>query len=193
MQEIDPALNKTSEGGGIVKFAFRNSSGEVTECGFLGEAKAFLDSDPRGTICKLTENGRWYGTTLDHIFLEIKRRVAAYKTHQLLKQGYCESGTDVPIASEEVMDYWGWKFVRDLVAKRDNHTCRLCGRAGVEVHHILPKSEGGADNPINLILLCNICHKLIHRNRRFQELKIHKTQTRLDCFTEYKGVKKSVV
>lgn len=175
-----------------MKFAFRDSSGEVIECGFLGEAKALLDLDPNGTICKLTENGRWYGTTLEDIFLEIKRRIAAHNTHQLLKQGYSESGTDVPVASEEVMDYWGWKFVRDLVAKRDDHECRLCGRAGIEVHHILPKSEGGSDNPINLILLCGVCHKLIHRNRRFQELRIHKMQMRLDHFLELSGVKEWV-
>lgn len=61
---------------------------------------------------------------------------------------------------------------------RDNFTCQDCGQFlayknsygvyipiddGAEVHHILPVSENGGDEPGNLITLCKNCHKERHR------------------------------
>ena len=64
---------------------------------------------------------------------------------------------------------------------RDNFICRRCGKSlalenchGVlipvdsqsshaEVHHILPVSMGGGDEPENLATLCGECHKEVHR------------------------------
>lgn len=60
---------------------------------------------------------------------------------------------------------------------RDNFTCQDCGKflayknangvylpidTGAEVHHIKPVSEGGGDEPSNLITLCCDCHKKRH-------------------------------
>lgn len=62
---------------------------------------------------------------------------------------------------------------------RDNLTCQDCGtflafqneygiyvpwEVGAEVHHILPVSMGGDDNPENLITLCHECHLKRHKN-----------------------------
>ena len=61
---------------------------------------------------------------------------------------------------------------------RDNYTCQECGITGIiinehgqpipcnrglEVHHIIPVSEGGSDHISNLITLCEECHKKQHR------------------------------
>lgn len=62
---------------------------------------------------------------------------------------------------------------------RDNFSCQDCGefhalkifKTGIhvpasdgelEIHHILPVSKGGGDEPTNLITLCKKCHKKRH-------------------------------
>lgn len=62
---------------------------------------------------------------------------------------------------------------------RDNFTCQNCGEfhafkneygiylpsddGNLNVHHILPVSQGGGDEPENLITLCKNCHKKLHK------------------------------
>ena len=45
-------------------------------------------------------------------------------------------------------------------------TCELCGQNGpLHLHHILPRSRGGKDEPDNWLLVCAWrCHKWIHEN-----------------------------
>ena len=55
-----------------------------------------------------------------------------------------------------------FKLRRDIL-KRDGFKCRECGfPKHLEVHHIIPKSEGGSDEPENLITLCIRCHQKTH-------------------------------
>jgi hypothetical protein len=49
---------------------------------------------------------------------------------------------------------------RDAVVK--NARCYRCGTSDkLEVHHIIPRRIGGADDHFNLIPLCKGCHKFI--------------------------------
>jgi hypothetical protein len=44
--------------------------------------------------------------------------------------------------------------------------CVACGsQSRLQHHHIVPRSEGGGDDPINLITLCALCHHKIHSRR----------------------------
>lgn len=43
--------------------------------------------------------------------------------------------------------------------------CAICGHDGEEIHHIVPKSEGGNDTEHNLVLLCHDCHEKIHNRQ----------------------------
>ncbi len=55
--------------------------------------------------------------------------------------------------------------MRREVLARDRHRCRVkgCGRAHfLEVHHLVPRSEGGENRPENLVTLCASCHRLLH-------------------------------
>jgi hypothetical protein len=62
-----------------------------------------------------------------------------------------------------------WPKVKITILRRDGFTCQDCGRQGrqvvagrlrgLEVHHIIPRSEGGTDHPTNLKTLCHECHK----------------------------------
>jgi ATP-dependent DNA helicase RecQ len=59
-----------------------------------------------------------------------------------------------------------WTQIRSEVLARDNHTCMECGiqcrSADTDVHHLLPRSAGGTDDPSNLVTLCDGCHAAHH-------------------------------
>lgn len=67
-----------------------------------------------------------------------------------------------------------WKTISASVMTRDGYACRVCGKSslepvnsstgyhkvhfGLEVHHIIPRKDGGSDSFKNLITLCEDCH-----------------------------------
>ena len=59
-----------------------------------------------------------------------------------------------------------WKLVRAQVIQRDSFKCVECGTvarsADIDVHHLLPRSAGGTDDPSNLVTLCDGCHAAHH-------------------------------
>lgn len=59
--------------------------------------------------------------------------------------------------------------LKDLVRKRDNYTCHLCGRSqediSHDVHHIDYNKRNC--NPINLITLCHTCHVKTNKNKKY--------------------------
>lgn len=64
-----------------------------------------------------------------------------------------------------------WDHLRRRVYERDKWHCQACGRMGgrrgdaqLHAHHIVKKSEGGADSLANLITLCDRCHAQYHGN-----------------------------
>lgn len=79
-----------------------------------------------------------------------------------------------------------WNRTRDpyslRILYRDNFTCQKCGEfhafrneygvyiptddGELNVHHIVPVSMGGGDEPENLITVCVKCHKLIHSDKK---------------------------
>ena len=55
--------------------------------------------------------------------------------------------------------------IRREVLARDRHGCRRKGcnhTRFLEIHHIIPRSKGGANDPENLLTICTACHKLLH-------------------------------
>src|SRR5262249_58796759 len=53
-----------------------------------------------------------------------------------------------------------WERIRDEVLARSRWTCQACGaRTGLEVHHVLKRSQGGSDFDLDLLVtLCRACH-----------------------------------
>lgn len=53
--------------------------------------------------------------------------------------------------------------LRFEIFKRDKFTCRYCGRTSpeviLEIDHIIPVSEGGTDDPENLVTSCYECNR----------------------------------
>lgn len=56
-----------------------------------------------------------------------------------------------------------YEVIRSNILLRDHFRCQECNYyKHLEVHHIIPKSKGGKDNPENLITLCQRCHAKKH-------------------------------
>lgn len=56
------------------------------------------------------------------------------------------------------------KYGKDLLDQlaEDELRCRCCySKKNLEIHHILPRSEGGTDSYRNLIVLCKDCHNKV--------------------------------
>jgi 5-methylcytosine-specific restriction endonuclease McrA len=52
------------------------------------------------------------------------------------------------------------------VVSRDG-SCRECGSTRyLAAHRVIPRNEGGADHPANLIALCASCHAQLEADRR---------------------------
>ncbi|MER2598448.1 MAG: HNH endonuclease [Caldilineales bacterium] len=64
---------------------------------------------------------------------------------------------------------WCWRLsakgrLHAKIRRRDGYVCRMCGAFGVlqELHHIVPESQGGSNQPDNLISVCKTCHRALH-------------------------------
>ena len=68
----------------------------------------------------------------------------------------------------DVFNHWPgyppfWRYLREVVLKRDGHRCQVTGcpsRLELHIHHRMPVSKGGAHAPENLISLCDFHHAL---------------------------------
>jgi len=60
-----------------------------------------------------------------------------------------------------------WDEISGSVRKRDGYKCCICRGEGVllHVHHVRPRSEGGSDDPSNLVSVCVTCHAKAHGGR----------------------------
>lgn len=54
--------------------------------------------------------------------------------------------------------------LRSEVMRSTGGKCVLCPRDAAHLHHRKLRSQGGTDDPDNLIPLCNGCHETIHAN-----------------------------
>lgn len=58
--------------------------------------------------------------------------------------------------------------VRRAVLKRDHYRCRALGcnhTRHLEIHHLIPRVNGGSNRLDNLVTLCSACHQRIHEQR----------------------------
>lgn len=55
------------------------------------------------------------------------------------------------------------KETRRRIYARDGFRCALCdSQNGLQIHHFIHRSEGGSNQPQNLITLCWKCHAVAH-------------------------------
>lgn len=76
--------------------------------------------------------------------------------------------TERDAAILHVFDHWPgnppyWAYLREVVLKRDGRRCQVSGcpsRLQLHIHHIVPRADGGAHAPSNLVTLCDFHHAL---------------------------------
>jgi len=93
-----------------------------------------------------------------------------------------ESGTagssTIPSSSGE--SYTRSDLVRDFALRMADGTCKACeqdapfmredGEPFLEVHHLYRVSDGGVDDPENVIAVCPNCHREVHHGQHGDEL-----------------------
>ncbi|WP_157721713.1 HNH endonuclease [Tumebacillus avium] len=60
-------------------------------------------------------------------------------------------------------------LVRTHIRERDRERCVLCGKPGREVHHIIPRAQGGLGTADNGICLDAGCHHQAHRSKQVEK------------------------
>lgn len=63
-----------------------------------------------------------------------------------------------------------WRELRNYILARDKHRCLRCdkrfrAKGKLSVHHLIPRSNGGSNDPSNLVTLCHKCHDYVEINR----------------------------
>jgi len=51
-----------------------------------------------------------------------------------------------------------WIKIRKAVLVRDGYRCQYCGAHADSVDHVVPRAEGGGDEPSNLRACCRKCN-----------------------------------
>lgn len=65
-----------------------------------------------------------------------------------------------------------YEAIRVKILERDHYRCQECGFfKHLEVHHIIHRSQGGSNDPSNLITLCRRCHAKKHGNAHIMSKK----------------------
>jgi len=100
----------------------------------------------------------WCGSDVCKDVIDIKVKHKNYKRRQKkILNGTFRSGVE--------------QSVRFDILQRDDFTCNICKSydynseinvSRMQVHHILPVSEGGEDSEDNLVTLCSSCHNSVH-------------------------------
>ena len=74
---------------------------------------------------------------------------------------------DIEIHAKETNAKYRYKHLaKRRIMSMHGDTCVICGtknRSILEIHHVIPKSEGGTNEIGNLIPLCHICHCAVHK------------------------------
>jgi hypothetical protein len=52
----------------------------------------------------------------------------------------------------------GWRRVRADILARDDGACAYCGAPADHVDHVIPRHQGGTDDPANLVAACMPCN-----------------------------------
>lgn len=53
--------------------------------------------------------------------------------------------------------------IRKAVYRRDGYQCAVCSdNRRLQIHHITKRSQGGGNEQMNLVTLCDKCHALAH-------------------------------
>jgi len=130
---------------------------------------------------KMTGRSYWLGDYTDNKINGKKYCVQCGTDLSGRKIRYCDDACNLKFWNQYKV-LFSWDYIRTATLKRDQYTCKECGRKAsqfsLEVHHIIPRNEGGTDDMKNLVTLCIECHKKetkIYVQQLFRKKPIHVT------------------
>ena len=90
---------------------------------------------------------------------------------------------------------FGFANTKAFVLNRDKYTCQHCKtkRGTLEVHHIIFRSNGGSDEPDNLITLCKHCHKELHLGKINLSIKGLKRKNKQTAATQMNVLRSMII
>ena len=91
---------------------------------------------------------------------------------------------------------FGFANTKAFVLNRDKYTCQHCKikQGTLEVHHIIFRSNGGSDEPDNLITLCRQCHRELHLgNINLQNIKGLKRKNKQAAATQMNILRSMII
>ena len=90
---------------------------------------------------------------------------AAFRAARAAAKRWLSAGECLVTLAEHFVETWRAQLkqantLQRRIRARDRHFCQVpgCSRAAVHAHHIKPRSQGGSDDPSNLISLCAAHH-----------------------------------
>lgn len=120
-----------------------------------------------------------------------KKEFSLTVPHHMFCNAECRGSYYEKIQKNTIIDYGILPEslrLRFEILKRDNFTCRYCGRnvkedkVKLEIDHIIPRSRGGKDIPSNLQVSCFECNQgkkdVILENRKLSKLNVLKIEVR---------------
>lgn len=91
---------------------------------------------------------------------------------------------------------YGYENLRAMILDRDGYLCRYCkGKhkdSKLDVHHIVYRTNGGSNDPSNLITLCHTCHKKLHDGKIRADFS-GQTEGTLKYATQMNSVRRQVL
>ena len=92
---------------------------------------------------------------------------------------------------------YGFENSKAACLNRDNYTCQHCRtkKGTLHAHHIVYRSQGGADTLDNLITLCEECHKKLHKGelKDFEAKLKGKKKGNLKHATQMNSIRKQLL
>jgi len=62
-----------------------------------------------------------------------------------------------------------WKIRRKYLMELADWTCSICGNKATQLHHLKYDKLGDEELDVDVIPLCNNCHKKIHEENGYEE------------------------
>lgn len=100
--------------------------------------------------------------------------------YSLRNEAFEVDSTSPEIEKVSVNRYRRSNAVVDYTKRRAKGVCQLCEKKApffdlqgipfLEVHHVIPLSEGGADKPYNTVALCPNCHRKMHKLKNSSDI-----------------------
>ena len=90
---------------------------------------------------------------------------------------------------------FGFANTKAFVLNRDKYICQYCKtkQCTLEIHHIIFRSNGGSDEPDNLITLCRNCHRELHLGKFSLNIKGLKRKNKQAAATQMNILRSMII